>query len=317
MKNRINKIIKYCLLTIGIFLLIITLLGYTNLGNLSENENQENCFLKIGKEKIRISQKGSGKDILLIHGTPGSIEDWNEIMDSLSKNYRVTAFDRLGHGFSSLNEYNYNLEDNAIFIENLIERLDLKSPLVVGHSYGGSIAAFMAVNSKLNSIEYIIIDSPLYNYKSSKLYKLISTPVFGRGISLISSFTISENHIEDGVSSLFKSLKEERIEKLVKERQIIWSQPKVIYSKAKESVNYQNDLNSICKKYKNIKSQITLITGRDSIATFRNDAEKFNRVVSNSSLIILDNTGHYIQLEKTQDVIKIIKTKMKQTGFNN
>ncbi|MGS0528014.1 alpha/beta fold hydrolase [Zobellia nedashkovskayae] len=309
--NRIKRIIKYFFATIGILLFVIVLLGYTNLGNLPINENQKNHFVTIGNEKIRFSQKGNGKDILLIHGTPGSIEDWNEIIDTLSQNYRVTAFDRLGHGFSSSNQYTYHLKDNALLVKNLIKQLNLKSPLIVGHSYGGSIAAFMAVNSELKDIEYIIIDSPLYKYQPSKIYKLVATPIFGKGIALFSSYTIAEKQIKNGVSSLFKSVDNEKINELVKERQIIWSQPKVIYSKSKESVNYLDDLNSISNKYKNIISKITVITGKDSISTFREDCEKFNREVPNSELVILENTGHYIQLEKPLNVIEIIKGKIK------
>ena len=308
--NRIKILMKYCCFVLGILLFITVLLGYTNLGNLPTNKNQENRFLTIGNEKIRFSQKGQGKDILLIHGTPGSIEDWNEIVDSLSIDYRVTAFDRLGHGFSSSNQYNYHLKDNANTVENLINHLNLKYPLIVGHSYGGSIAAFMAVNSELKNREYILIDSPLYNYQPSTIYKLVATPILGKGMALFASYTIADDQIKAGVSSLFKSLEKEMINDLVKERQLIWSQPKVIYSKSKESMNYLTDLNLISKKYKNITSKITLITAKDSISTFKNDCIKFNQEVSNSELVILDTTGHYIQLEKPSAVIKIIKERM-------
>ena len=311
MINRMKKIAKYCISIIGIILLIIVLLGYTNLGNLSVNENQENHFLEIGKEKIRYSQKGNGKDILLIHGTPGSLEDWNTIVDSLSQNYRVTTFDRLGHGFSSSNQYTYHLKDNAILVEDLIKKLNLKSPLIVGHSYGGSISAYLAVNSDLKNIEYIIIDSPLYKYQPSKTYKLISTSFLGKGIALFSSYTVANSSIKKGVSSQFKSPEKLKINELIKERQIIWSQPKVIYSKSKESVNYQDDLNLISNKYRNIDSKVTIITGKDSINTFRNDCEKLHKEIPNSELIIIEKTGHYIQLEKPLNVIEIIKKRMK------
>ncbi len=292
-------------------MLVMILLGYTNIGNLSTSENSESSFLKIGNEKIRFSQKGNGKDILLIHGTPGSIEDWNSIVDTLAKNYRVTTFDRLGHGLSSSKQYTYHIKDNAVFVERLIQQLELKTPLIVGHSYGGSISAYMAVNSDLKDIKYIIIDSPLYKYPSSNLYKLVSTPVLGKGIALVSSYTIANNLIKEGVSPLFQSLKKEEINKLVNERLRIWSQPKVIYSKSKESVNYLNDLNSMSDKYKNIKSDITIITGKDYTSTYRSDSEKFHSEVSNSELVLLDDTRHYVQFDKADEVIEIIKRKIK------
>jgi pimeloyl-ACP methyl ester carboxylesterase len=301
-----KKIAKYCISIIGMLLLIILLLGYSNLGNLSVNENKENHFLKIGKEKIRFSQKGNGKDILLIHGTPGSIEDWTEIMEPLSENFRVTAFDRLGHGFSTSNQYSYHLKDNAILVENIIKKLKLKSPLIVGHSYGGSIAAYMAVNSKLKEIDYIIMDSPLYTYQPTNIYKIIATPVIGKGIAFLSSFTIAEDRIKEGVLAQFEATKKNAIDKVIKERQRIWSQPKVIFSKSKESVNYQDDLNSISNKYKNINTKVTIIT-----STFLNDCERIHKEVANSELIFMKKTGHYIQLEHPLKMIEIISKRRK------
>ncbi len=308
--KKAKNIIKYSILGIAILVLVLIILGYTNLGNLSTTKNQENVFVTIENEKIRILQKGSGKDILLIHGSPGLIEDWNSIFDSLAKNYRVTAFDRLGHGYSSSNTYTYHIKDNAILAEKLIAQLELKNPLIVGHSYGGSTAAYMATHSDLKDTKYIIIDSPLYTSRLRKIYKLVSTPVIGKGIALFSSYTIAKSQIRDGVAPIFKSLGKEKINELVKERQQIWSQPKVIYTKSKESVNYQEDLDLMSHKYKNIVSNITIITVKDSLNTLRTDCEKFHSEVKNSELLILDKTGHYIQFDKPQELITVIRRKI-------
>ncbi len=305
-----KKVILFIILGLGIFVLMLTFLGYTNLGNLSPDQNQEYTFVNIGNENIRILQKGSGRDILFIHGSPGLIEDWNDVFDTLAQNYRVTAFDRLGHGYSSSNEYTYHIQDNAVLVEQLIVALKLKNPLIVGHSYGGSTAAYMATHSELKDLKYIIIDSPLYRSRSSSIYKLVSTPIIGKGIALLSSFTIAKGRINDGLQSIFKSIHQEKIDELVKERQKIWSQPKVIYSKSKETVNYQDDLNLMSHKYKNITSDITIITGKDASSTLRTDCEKFHGEVKNSELILLDQTGHYIQIDKSQEVLAIIRRKM-------
>ncbi len=308
--KKVKKIAKAIVLVIGILSFAITFLGYTNFGNLSTNENPENTFVTIENEKIRIQQKGSGKDILLIHGSPGLIEDWNSIVDSLATQYRVTSFDRPGHGLSSSNQYTYHIKDNAILVEQLIKQLELKKPLIVGHSYGGSTAAYMATHSNIEDLQYIIIDSPLYRSRLRKVYRLISTPVIGKGIALLSSLTIAKSQIKKGLDSIFKSVAKEKIPELIKERQKIWSQPKVIYTKSKESINYQEDLNVMIHKYKNITSQITIITGKDSLSTLRTDCEKFHKEVKNSELILLENTGHYFQFDKPNDLIKTIRRKM-------
>ncbi len=302
---------KYIIFALGTSLLILIFVGYTDLGNLSTDKNSATTFVTVKNETIRVSQRGSGKDILLIHGSPGMIEDWNDITEALAKEYRVTSFDRPGHGFSSSNQYTYHIKDNALITEQLISKLNLKNPLIVGHSYGGSTAAYMAVHTNKKNLQFLLIDSPLYTSRPRKIYKLISTPVIGKGMALIASYTIADNQIRDGLSSMFQNTAKEKIEYLIKERQQIWSQPKVIYTKSKESVNYQEDLNAISHQYKHIRSAITLITGKDSLGTLRKDCERFHEEVHHSELILLDKTGHYIQFDKSQDVIEIIRHKMR------
>ena len=306
-KKKVKKTLKYGLSTIGIVLLALIFLGYSNIGNLSTDETQENHYLKIGNERIRFLQKGNGKDILLIHGTPGSIEDWSEIIDTLSESYRVTVFDRLGHGLSSANDYTYHIKDNAILAEKLIKQLDLESPLVVGHSYGGSIVAHMAVNSKLKNLDYIIIDSPLYSFPTENIYKLVSIPWLGRGFAFLASFTIAKNKIKKDFSAYIRSTPQQKVDEFLEIRQKIWSQPKVIYSKSLESVNYTGDLSEISPFYKNIDTKITIITGKEAKGTFKNDCEKFHKEVAGSKLIMVENTAHLIPLEQPSAVIKIIK----------
>jgi len=219
-------------------------------------------------------------------------------------------FDRPGHGYSSSNQYTYHIQENAIITTQLIKKMGLNNPLIVGHSYGGSTAAHMALDSELEHLKYIIIDSPLYTAKTRTIFKVIATPLIGKGAALFSSFTIAKGQIKDGVAPIFKSLDKSKIPTLVKERQTMWSQPKVIYSKALESTHYQEDLDLVAHKYPNITAAITIISGKDYDATLRKDCEKFHAAVPNSELILFDQTGHYIQFDKSNELIAVIRNKM-------
>ncbi len=270
------------------------------------SQNLKTSYIKVGSNKIRYFQKGKGKDILLIHGMPGSIEDWKKIINPLSENFRVTAFDRLGHGHSSAKNYTYHINDNAILVEQLIETLKLDNPFIIGHSYGGSIVANLAEKAQFKNHQFMIIDSPLYDYRAELKFKLVSIPIFGKILASISSFTIAKSEIKKGVSVLFCSLTKKQIDELVTERQELWKQAKVIYSKSNETVNYGKDLQRQSKKYKNIKAKITIVTASKYIGTYGKDCAKFHSEVLNSKLIVLKNTGHYIQLEKPEKLVQII-----------
>ncbi|CAM1374500.1 alpha/beta fold hydrolase [Tenacibaculum xiamenense] len=310
MKTKKHTILKKSVLIIVTFLILLSLLGQTDLGNFSSQDNSEFNYVTIQKNTIRYLQKGQGKDILLIHGSPGSIEDWNKIIDSLSVDYRVTAFDRLGHGYSSDYEYSHHIEDNAILTNQIIKQFNLKSPLIVGHSYGGSTAAFMAVNDNNSDQKYIILDSPLYEIKMQPIYMTTTLPVLGKGFSLLFSYTISDMFIENGLNDILVSIDTNQRNTIIKQRQHIWSQPKVIFNKSMETKNYNSDLKQISNRYPNLKSHFTIVTTKDTLKTFRKDCEKFHKEIPNSSLIYLENTGHYIQIERPWAVLNIIRQKM-------
>ncbi|MBI3012075.1 MAG: alpha/beta hydrolase, partial [Elusimicrobia bacterium] len=82
-----------------------------------------------------------------MHGCPGSTEDWDPIRSQLSQKYHVTAFDRPGHGFSSVAANSCNLDFNAGVTLEVIETLGLKDVLVVGHSYGAATALRIAIQN--------------------------------------------------------------------------------------------------------------------------------------------------------------------------
>ncbi|PJJ83665.1 alpha/beta fold hydrolase [Mucilaginibacter auburnensis] len=81
---------------------------------------------------------GKGQPIVFHHGWPLSGDDWdNQMMFFLEKGYRVIAHDRRGHGRSSQTPYGHDMDTYAADVAELVEALDLKDAIHVGHSTGG------------------------------------------------------------------------------------------------------------------------------------------------------------------------------------
>ena len=81
---------------------------------------------------------GSGQPICFHHGWPLSADDWdNQMMFFLAQGYRVIAHDRRGHGRSSQTDLGNDMDTYAADAAALVEHLDLKSAIHVGHSTGG------------------------------------------------------------------------------------------------------------------------------------------------------------------------------------
>jgi non-heme chloroperoxidase len=81
---------------------------------------------------------GSGQPVVFSHGWPLSADAWDVQMVFLGeRGYRVIAHDRRGHGRSSQTWNGNDMDTYADDLAQLIESLDLKDIVLVGHSTGG------------------------------------------------------------------------------------------------------------------------------------------------------------------------------------
>jgi non-heme chloroperoxidase len=85
---------------------------------------------------------GSGQPVVFSHGWPLSADAWEDQMVCLgARGYRCIAHDRRGHGRSSQPWDGNEMDTYADDLAALVEQLDLKSAVHVGHSTGGGEVA--------------------------------------------------------------------------------------------------------------------------------------------------------------------------------
>src|SRR5450432_581854 len=81
---------------------------------------------------------GSGQPVVFSHGWPLSADAWDDQMLFLAeRGYRCIAHDRRGHGRSDQPWVGNDMDTYADDLAELIEALDLKDAIHVGHSTGG------------------------------------------------------------------------------------------------------------------------------------------------------------------------------------
>jgi pimeloyl-ACP methyl ester carboxylesterase len=102
--------------------------------------------VEIYGQKIHYVEAGSsGPPVILIHGLGGSSDNWAQTILALASKYHVYAPDNVGFGQSDKPIVNYRVATLVEFLDQFYQKLGIEKATVVGHSFGGWIAAAFAI----------------------------------------------------------------------------------------------------------------------------------------------------------------------------
>ena len=96
--------------------------------------------------EIYYEDHGAGQPVVLIHGYPLSGRAWDkQVPVLLEAGYRVITYDRRGFGRSSQPVVGYDYDTFAADLNTLLEYLDLRDAVLIGHSMGtGEVTRYLS-----------------------------------------------------------------------------------------------------------------------------------------------------------------------------
>jgi non-heme chloroperoxidase len=102
---------------------------------------------------------GSGTPIVFSHGWPLSSDDWDsQMMYFVQRGFRVIAHDRRGHGRSTQVGFGHDMDHYADDLAAVVEHLDLKGAIHVGHSTGGGeVVRYLARHGQSRASKAVLI----------------------------------------------------------------------------------------------------------------------------------------------------------------
>ena len=141
-------------------------------------------FTTIGGVRIHYQEAGdeSAPPIILIHGFISSNLVWNEVIVHLAqKGFRVIAPDLPGYGYSDKPaDGRYTIDSQAYAVSGLMDRLGIESATIVGASYGGAVAATMALDYPERVANLVLVGAVTNDQPKKKLLlRLAGVPLIG------------------------------------------------------------------------------------------------------------------------------------------
>lgn len=103
---------------------------------------RESAFVNVGSTTIYYETAGRGETVILLHGGWTSVRQWDEQIDSLSRDYHVVRYDARGYGRSPLGDSAYAHHED---LRALLRHLGIERAHLVALSNGSTIALEFAL----------------------------------------------------------------------------------------------------------------------------------------------------------------------------
>jgi 3-oxoadipate enol-lactonase/3-oxoadipate enol-lactonase/4-carboxymuconolactone decarboxylase len=118
--------------------------------------------------------------VLLLHGQPGNAHDWDRVRSAIGARTKTIALDRPGWDGRSAP---LDLAGNARFALSLLNREGIERAVLVGHSLGGAIAAWLAAEHP-ERVRALVLAAPSASCASlNRLDELLAAPILGAALT--------------------------------------------------------------------------------------------------------------------------------------
>jgi pimeloyl-ACP methyl ester carboxylesterase len=114
--------------------------------------------LRDGALKIRVLSAGEGDPIVYLHGAGGLF--WDPFLDGLAEGHQVLAPEHPGSGQSQGVEHVEDVWDLVLHYNELLDELGVGRATLLGHSFGGMVAAEIAANNP-ERVERVVLIAPI------------------------------------------------------------------------------------------------------------------------------------------------------------
>ena len=234
------------------------------------------------------------KTLVILPGWGETRNTFDYMIEYLSNFFTVYIIDYPGFGNSPIPKKNLTIFDYSDLVYQWMKELNLKDPVLIGHSFGGRIITVLNGYYNYPFSNIIYMDSAGIKPKKS-LYALFRSYSY-KLLKKLKCF-IPKKHRQSYMKKIFS----------------IYASPDYKNLNQNMRETFKNIVNYDLKHYlKNIKSKVLIIWGNNDIETPLNDARIMLKYIKDSELVIIDKVGHFPYLERPDLINSILYEQLKE-----
>jgi pimeloyl-ACP methyl ester carboxylesterase len=266
-------------------------------------------FLVIDGVRLHYLERGVGEPLVLLHGNGSMIQDFDSsgLIDLAARNYRVIVFDRPGFGHSDRPRSRvWTPTAQAELINNALHRLDISRALVLGHSWGASVAVALAVRYP-TLVRGLVLASGYY-YPTARA----DVPL------LLPALPLAGDVICHTVSPIASRLMWPMLMKKIFGPQAVPSKfdafpkemavrPSQIQSSAAESALMIPNALEFKDRYSELQMPVSIVAGEeDRLISIDKQSRRLHEAIAQSGFHPIPGNGHMVHQTATRSVMSAI-----------
>jgi 2-hydroxy-6-oxonona-2,4-dienedioate hydrolase len=258
--------------------------------------------------KLHYIEAGSGAPVVLLHGLGGDGSRWAPNIDSLSRDFHVFALDQIGFGQSDKPLANYHTGMLSEFLVGFVKSVGLSKASLVGNSMGAGVALYTAVHYPDVVDRLVLADGGGYR-ATSDAPRSVSAPTAAD----LHRREIANSVTRDETREYFRIMFHDKslvTDKMVEDNLILRLHSAFTISKIQESG--EKGLGSLSEEeVRGVKAPTLIVWGKYDELANPAGADRLERAISGSKKILIDNSGHLPQLERSDDFNRVVREFLK------
>ena len=274
-------------------------------------------FVTIEGTRLHFVTRGVGPPVVLIHGNPGSYQDWSRLYGPIASHYQAVAFDRPGHGHSGRsNHQDVTVEVQARMLHAALAELQVESPILVGHSWGGALALIYALIYPKSLSGAVLLAPAVYESEDgvSFLTKLPALPVVGDLVNFLFTPLFGARVVRQDLAKAFAPdpVPSSYLRAVLSE----WTRPKKVKWYSVDDGLLNISLRNFSPRYSDLRIPVAIVTGdSDLIVPANENSRRLHEELPHSELIVLEKTGHQIAFTRPDAVVEAINRVVTLAGI--
>lgn len=301
------------LMTLGAAALGLTAVVVSARARQAERDNPPTGrIIDVDGLQVHYAEVGDGEPLVLLHGNGSMLQDFmsSGFVQAAAKRYRVIAFDRPGYGYTERPRSTiWTPSAQADLLRTALQQIGVSHSLVLGHSWGASVAIALALDHP-DMVRGLILESGYY-YGSVRADVVLMSgpalPLIGNILRYTVSPPVARLLWPSMIRKLFSPAPVAATFEGVPSEMAI--RPSQLRASAAESALMIPDALAVQNRYAELSMPVAIVAGAgDKMVDLATQAVRLHRVLQNSSLHVVQDCGHMVHHTAPSEVMSAVET---------